>query len=84
MTNCISCGMPLEPDTTSKQDNQYCIYCQNQDTGKLKTYEEVRLGSINAAVRLMGKSMSEATVMADQMLPTLPRWQKENATTSSK
>jgi len=68
--------MPLEPNTTSKLDSKSCIYCQDQETGRLKTYEEVRAGSIDAAVRLMGKTKEEAEKMADEMLPKLPRWQK--------
>lgn len=52
MKICESCGMPLDYKTTSKHDGKYCIYCQNQETGELKTYEEVRKGSINAAIKL--------------------------------
>ncbi len=76
MKICESCGMPLDEKTTSKQDGRYCIYCQNQDTGELKTYEQVREGSIGAAQRLMGKTKEEAEKMVDEMLPSLPRWKK--------
>jgi hypothetical protein len=76
MKQCESCGMPLEDKTTSKFENHYCIYCQDQTTGNLKSYEEVRNGSINAAQRLMGKTEVEAVKMADEMLPKLPRWNK--------
>ena len=74
---CESCGMPLEENTTSKQDKRYCIYCQNQETGELATREQVREGSINAAMKLMGKTREEAEKMADEMMPTLPRWKSE-------
>jgi hypothetical protein len=73
---CDSCGMPLDAKTKSKHDNKYCIYCQDQGTSKLKSYEEVRKGSVDAAVRLMGKTKKEAEKMADEMLPKLPRWRK--------
>ena len=73
---CESCGMPMDEKTVSKFDKRYCIYCQNQETGTLSTYEQVREGSIGAAVRLMGKTREEAQKMADEMLPKLPRWQK--------
>ena len=76
MDICESCGMPLEENTTSLFDSRYCIYCQNQETGVLKTFDEVRSGSIAAAQRLMNKTEEEATKMADEMLPTLPRWKK--------
>lgn len=73
---CESCGMPLDEKTVSQHDNRYCIYCQNQETGIMKTYEEVREGSVGAAIKLMGKTREEAEKLADKMLPQLPRWQK--------
>ena len=76
MKICESCGMPLEEKTTSKKDGRYCFYCQNQETGELASYEQVRQGSIDAAMRLMGKTKEEAEKMADEMMPKLPRWQK--------
>jgi len=39
MKICESCGMPLDKKTSSRQDTRYCFYCQNQETGELKTYE---------------------------------------------
>ncbi|MFZ2664309.1 MAG: zinc ribbon domain-containing protein [Patescibacteria group bacterium] len=74
---CESCGMPLEDTTKSKHDGRYCIYCQNQETGVLATKEQVREGSINAAIEFMGKTKEEAEKMCDELMPTLPRWQKE-------
>lgn len=76
MSSCDSCGMPLEANTTSKFDGRYCIYCQNQDTGFLKTFEEVKAGSIGAAIKFMGKTQAEAEQLAEEMLPKLPRWKK--------
>jgi hypothetical protein len=69
--------MPLDNKTTPKFDGRYCIYCQNQETGELKTYEQVREGSIGAAMRFMGKTKEEAERMADNMMPELPRWKNE-------
>lgn len=68
--------MPLDATTTSKFDARYCIYCQDQTTGALKTFDEVRAGCINAAVKLFNKSIGEATKIANEMLPNLPRWKK--------
>jgi len=76
MNTCQSCGMPLDGETTSKFEPIYCIYCQNQEDGTLATYEEVREGSIKAAMKLMGKTKDEAELMADEMMPNLPRWKK--------
>ncbi|NTU46835.1 hypothetical protein HGA88_04385 [Candidatus Roizmanbacteria bacterium] len=79
MQPCECCGMPLEEGMTSRFDNRYCIFCQNQETGKLKTMEEVREGSIEAAIRLLGKTREEAEAMADHIMPQLPCWKKKNA-----
>lgn len=75
MKQCESCGMPLGEETASNMDDRYCVYCQDQQTGELRSKEEVREGSIAAAMRLMGKSREEAEKMADEMMPKLPRWQ---------
>jgi len=77
MPQCESCGMPLENNSTSKHDGRYCIYCQDQETGDLKSKEEVREGSIQAAMKFMGKNREEAEKMADQIIPNLPRWREE-------
>ncbi|MEE8369695.1 MAG: zinc ribbon domain-containing protein [Dehalococcoidia bacterium] len=78
MPACESCGMPLldKPELVSQRDERYCIYCQNQGTGDLASYEQVRKGSIGAAMRLIGKTQAEAEQMADEMLPGLPRWRQ--------
>jgi len=69
--------MPLNnPEMTSRFDGRYCIYCQDQGTGQLATYEQVREGSIGAAMRLFGKTRAEAEEMVDAMLPRLPRWRQ--------
>lgn len=77
MEQCQSCGMPLDENTTSKLDARYCIHCQDQQSGQLASKEQVREGSINAAMRLMGKTREEAEKMADEMMPEPPRWQQE-------
>ncbi len=77
MPACESCGMPLDkPEVISKPDKRYCVYCQNQSTGDLASYEQVREGSISAAMRLMGKTQAEAEQMADERLPQLSRWRQ--------
>jgi len=76
MNQCESCGMPLDEKTTSKLDERYCIYCQDQQSGELATKEQVREGSINAAMQFMGKTKEEAEKMADEIMPELPRWRE--------
>lgn len=48
MKQCDSCGMPLDKNSTSKKDDKFCIYCQDQQTGELKSRDDVREGSIEA------------------------------------
>lgn len=78
MGNCQSCGMPLSSESVSKLDQRYCFYCQNQENGELSTYDQVREGSIGAAMKFMGKTREEAEQMADTMMPNLPRWKKQS------
>lgn len=66
--------MPLDATSTSTFGTKYCVYCQDQVSGELRTYEQVLAGSIDAAIRLMGKTHDEAEQMAKMMLPKLPRW----------
>ncbi len=79
MTVCYSCGMPLDEKSTSQFEDNYCVYCQDQESGELASYDEVRAGSIEAAVKLMGKTQEEAEAMADEIMPKLPRWKDKFA-----
>lgn len=76
MTKCDSCGMPTDEKTVSKFDQHFCIYCQDQETGRAKNYDEVKEGCIGAAMKFMGKTKEEAVKMVEEMLPKLPRWKK--------
>lgn len=75
--NCESCGMALSEKFRSKFDEQYCIYCQDQMSGRLKSKKEVREGCIKAGMRMMGKTRREAERMADVLMVKLPRWKKK-------
>ncbi len=75
MKNCDSCGMPLNENVTSKKEEHFCIYCQDQQTGQLKNKDEVRDGSILAMMQYEGKSKEEAEKFVDENMPKLPRWQ---------
>jgi hypothetical protein len=75
---CESCGMPLDGQFKSKFSEKYCIYCQNQETGELSSYEQVKEGSIWAAKEKLGKSPEEAEKMVNELLPTLPRWSNQS------
>ena len=71
---CESCGMPMGLHETSAFDCRYCIHCQDQKTGDLKAYQQVREGSITAAISLLGRSKQDAEKMTDEMMPKLARW----------
>ncbi|MCA9392251.1 hypothetical protein KC614_03550 [candidate division WWE3 bacterium] len=72
--NCESCGMPLDEFVVSHMDNRYCMHCQDQETGDMAAFDDVREQSIIAAVELLNKTREEAEELADEMLPQLPRW----------
>jgi hypothetical protein len=73
---CESCGMPMDVDEVSRFDLRYCIHCQDQKTGDLKAYQQVRDGSIEAAVKFLGKSREEAVKMTEELMPKLARWKR--------
>jgi hypothetical protein len=77
MENCESCGMPMDEMYTSKLDAKYCIYCQDQDTGRMATRQEVREGCIGAAMKIMDESRENAEKIADKLIPKLPRWKEK-------
>lgn len=68
--------MPLDDKTISGFERKYCIYCQDQTNGDLATFDQVRKGSIEAAIRLLDVTKKQAEKMADEMMPQLPRWKK--------
>jgi len=77
MKMCESCGMPLEAKKTSKFDARYCIYCQDQKTGKLATKEQVREGIIqNYFMKAEKMKRKQAEIATDEMMAKLPRWKK--------
>jgi len=61
----------------SKFDPRYCVYCQDQVTGELRSKEQVRLGSVEALMRMREISREEAEALVEQTLSDLPRWQQE-------
>lgn len=77
---CESCGIPLDNNNRSKLDSRYCVFCQDQNNSELKSREEIREGNIVATMELMGKNREEAERIADDILPTLPRWSKNAPT----
>ncbi len=46
------------------------------ENGELASKEQVREGSINAAMKFRGKTRAKAEKMADEMMQKLPRWRE--------
>ncbi len=77
MGSCESCGMPMDGKTTCGYDNRYCVYCMDEKTGFLRSKNEVREGSINSTMKVMGKNREDAEKIVDEVMPKLPRWRKK-------
>ena len=73
---CQSCGMPMRQAKDhggGEVDNPYCVYCTDQ-TGKLKSRQEIREGMIHFYMARMGKSRDEAERFVDEQMRKLPAW----------
>lgn len=74
MENCQSCGMPL---ADAQPGEMYCAYCTD-DSGKLKSYEEVFEGTVQGYFMGMQKmAREEAEAAAKEMLAKMPAWDPE-------
>ena len=76
MAQCESCGMPLEGDGgPSRFEPNYCVHCQDQQTGQLSTRPQVRLRSVETLLKRREISRDEAEALVDTTMTSLPRWQ---------
>lgn len=76
MTNCQSCGMPMNAPAdfgAGKTDNLYCRYCTDA-TGNLLPKEVVRQNMIQFYTQTVGKTPEEATVEVDKIMGTMMAW----------
>jgi len=76
---CESCGMPMkEADQHGAHDinNPYCVYCTDE-TGKLKTRQEVRQGMINFYLSQTKKTREEVEKLVDEQMRNLPAWKEK-------
>jgi hypothetical protein len=74
--NCESCGMPIrkkEEFGGGNPDNKYCAYCCD-NTGKLKSYEDVSEGMKFFMIKNMGMSDQEAIVAVKENMKKMPAW----------
>jgi hypothetical protein len=73
---CDSCGMPMREAKDhggGDWSNPYCVHCTDE-TGKLKSREQVREGMTRLYMRRMGKPREEAQKFVDQQMKKLPAW----------
>ncbi len=74
--SCKSCGM-LMKDTSQQgagdPDNPYCVYCTDE-TGKLKSREEIREGMIGFYIKSENKTREEAEKFVDEHMKKMPAW----------
>ena len=73
---CESCGMPLRNPAEhggGNSESPYCVHCCD-DTGELKSREQVRTGMVDLAVQMMGASRSEAEKTVDETMAGMPAW----------
>ncbi len=78
MSQCQSCGMPMEKPEDfggGKADNLYCRYCSDYQ-GSLLPRDQVKQNMIQFYTQKMGKSLAEATVIADQTMANMPAWRQ--------
>jgi hypothetical protein len=75
---CESCGMPMR-DTSQHGgkdvNNPYCIYCTDE-TGKLKSREQVREGMIGFFMKSENKTREDAEKHVDEHMKKMPAWKE--------
>lgn len=78
---CLRCGLDLKEAKPSKFDAKYCVYCQNQKTGKFEesNYNKIRDYLINIVNRIVTERAKEtmdpkeAEEIAVQLIRENPR-----------
>jgi hypothetical protein len=74
--SCESCGMPMQNEKDhggGDIENPFCVYCTDE-TGKLRSRQEVREGMIHLFMAQMGRSREEAEKFVDGQMKKLPAW----------
>lgn len=74
--NCQSCGLPMMIDADhggGRIDNPNCRYCTDE-SGNLKSKEEIREGMINLYMQSFGKPREEAEKEVDARMSEMPAW----------
>lgn len=72
--SCESCGMQIN-EKENIEANKYCIHCTD-DSGNLKSYDEVKEGMTQLAIKLLGVSPKKAKEVVERNMHNLPAWKK--------
>jgi hypothetical protein len=56
-----------------RADNTCCVHCCD-DSGKLKSREDVKSGMMDLAIRMMGVSREEAEKTVQATMARMPAW----------
>jgi len=73
---CESCGMPMErmeDHGGGKIGSKYCKYCVDE-SGKLKSKEQIRKGWVQFVMKSEGKSQKESEKLVDSQMKKMPAW----------
>ncbi len=74
--SCGSCGMPMRSTADfggGDIGNKYCVKCADE-SGRLKSYDEVLASMSDFVIRTMGVSAQEASKMAKENMAKMPAW----------
>jgi len=78
MTNCATCGMPLEKKedfALGDENSKFCAYCVNPD-GSLKSGAEIFNGGVQFFLGALGGEKSFAEKITRKNMSQLPYWQE--------
>ena len=76
MTNCQSCGMPMNsPEDFGGGDpeNKYCVHCTHPD-GSLKSYEEALEGMTSFMMNMRNMDRDTAESATREYMSNMPAW----------
>jgi len=76
VNNCESCSMPMrKPKDFGGKDtkNKYCCHCTDE-SGALKTYEDIVNGLTNFLMQMQGLEREQAEQTAKDGLAKMPAW----------
>jgi hypothetical protein len=73
---CESCGMPMEKKDdfgAGNVENRYCVHCTDE-SGVLKSREEVRAGMVAFYMKMNGSGRENAERFVEEHMAKMPAW----------